>query len=363
MLTEFPPFQPKRFLRSGHAQTLGAFFLRGRRSPYQATKHVVQLDDGDRLVIHDDQPDSWITGDRIAILLHGLCGCHSAPYVVRCADKLQRQGIRTIRVDMRGFGDSTYLSRSHLHGGCWFDASAVVDYVHQMSPLSKLSLVGFSIGGNIILKMLGLWGEDHHPNVDSAVAVCPPIDLVHCAWNIRQLGNRIYENYFVKKMSKQLMMRRRKVADLVDNGVNPLPSRLIHFDDQFTAPCWGYRGAMDYYEDASSTTHLGNVAVRTIILTAQDDPVVPIKMFESTPLSSAIDVVAPRHGGHLGFLSRAHNDPDRHWMDWRICQWITGIESKSDPIGDNRPMSSSSLRGPHHSSHRDRVVTPNGRPR
>lgn len=325
MLTEFPPFRPKRFLRSGHAQTLAAFVLRGRQSDYSAKKYTVPLDDGDRLVIHDDQPENWITGDRIAILFHGLCGCHRAPYVVRAADKLQRQGIRTIRVDMRGFGDSTFISKSHLHGGCSEDAVAVIDYIHRLSPLSPISLIGYSIGGNIVLRTVGKWGQRPHSQVDSVVAICPPVDLLHCASNLRQRGNRIYETYFVRKMSEQLLLRRRKVEGLVDTGVSPLPSRLIHFDDQFTAPCWGYQNAIEYYRDASSAPYLENVSVPTIILTSKDDPVVPFSMFENHSMSDYIDLVSPDHGGHLGFLASGRSDPDRHWMDWRICQWIAAL--------------------------------------
>jgi len=90
-----------------HAQTLGAYFFKGKQAPYSAISSIVDLFDGDRLVVHDDKPDSWITGDRIVVLLHGLCGCHGSPYMVRTASKLNRAGVRTIRVDMRGFGDST----------------------------------------------------------------------------------------------------------------------------------------------------------------------------------------------------------------------------------------------------------------
>ena len=319
-------------MKSSHAQTLGAFVLRGKQGDYQGTRHTVRLHDGDQLVVHDDQPANWITGDRITILFHGLCGCHLAPYVVRTAEKLNRMGIRTVRVDMRGFGDSTLISKSHLHGGCSWDAEAVVEFVNRISPLSPISLVGFSIGGNIILRTLGTWGDQPRGQVDSAIAVCPPIDLVHCASNLRQRGNRIYENYFVKRMSEQLTLRRRQVPGLVDNGLKPLPDRLIHFDDQFTAQVWGYPSAIDYYEDASSAPWLSSVSVPTVILTSQDDPVVPFSMFQKAELSSYVDVVAPRHGGHLGFLATGKSDPDRHWMDWRICQWISGLDDVGEPL-------------------------------
>eukprot|EP01048_Picozoa_sp_COSAG05_P036216 COSAG05_NODE_16184_length_352_cov_0.498024_1_plen_94_part_01 len=92
------------------------------------------------------------------ILIHGLCGSHRSPGVARVAAKLNQQGVRTIRVDMRGSGASSGVSRSHLHGGNYWDANAVIDAVHQLSPNSKISLVGFSLGGNIVLKTIGIWG-------------------------------------------------------------------------------------------------------------------------------------------------------------------------------------------------------------
>ena len=127
-----------------HAQTLGAYFIKGKQPGYSAISSIVDLFDGDRLVVHDDQPDSWITGDRIVILMHGLCGFHGSPYMVRTASKLNRAGIRTIRVDMRGFGDSALISRNHLHGGCSQDLLSVIRFVRRLSPLSSISLVGFS---------------------------------------------------------------------------------------------------------------------------------------------------------------------------------------------------------------------------
>ena len=141
----FPRFHPKRLIAGCHAQTLGAYFLKGKLAEYSAQSSIVDLFDGDRLVVHDDQPESWITGDRIAIILHGLCGFHGSPYVVRTASKLNRAGIRTIRIDMRGFGDSTFVSRNHLHGGCSQDLLSVLRFVRRLSPLSSVSLVGFSI--------------------------------------------------------------------------------------------------------------------------------------------------------------------------------------------------------------------------
>lgn len=308
-------------------QTVAALLLKGRRSNHTATKRIVNLFDGDRLVIHDDCPKKWITGDRIAIQIHGLLSDHSSSYMVRVSDKLRRHGIRTIRVDLRGFGDSTLISRSHINGGCSPDLQSVIDHVHRLSPISKISLIGFSIGGNIVLKTIGQWGSEFPRHVDSAIAVSPPIDLNYTMQNLRSFGNRVYERYMMAKLTKTLAFRRKHVAGLVDTGINPIPQRLLEFDDKFTAPIWGFKSAADYYEQCSSARLLSEIKIPTVILTSRDDPVVPFDMLANTPVSNHVDLVSTRVGGHLGFLSRGIRDPDRYWMDWRISQWIAAIDA------------------------------------
>ena len=327
LVAEYPPFRPNPLLTTGMSQTIAALVMKGRQSEHTAVKHIVDLFDGDRLVIHDDQPDKWITGDRIAIQIHGLLSDHSSAYMVRVSDKLRRNGIRTIRVDLRGFGDSTLISRSHINGGCSPDLQSVIDFVHRLSPLSQISLVGFSIGGNIVLKTIGQWGSEFPRHVDSAIAVSPPIDLNYTMRNPRSLGNRVYESYMMTKLNRTLAYRRRHVAGLVDTGINPIPTRLLEFDDKFTAPIWGFKSAFDYYEKCSSARLLSDIKIPTIILTSRDDPVVPFDMLANTPVSNHVDLVSTRTGGHLGFLSRGIRDPDRYWMDWRISQWIAAIDA------------------------------------
>jgi len=341
---EIPQFRPAPTLLSGHFQTLGAYFFRGDLPDYKAEKRIVELYDGDRMVVHDDTPEHWNSGDRIAILFHGFCGHHLSPYVVRAASKLNQRGVRTIRVDLRGFGESTLVSKSHLHGGCYGDARSVIEYVNQLSPLSKISLIGYSIGGNIILKTLGLWGTDAPDHIDSAVAICPPIDLVHASANLRRFGNRIYEKYFVRQLKSQLTTRRKFVKDLVDNQLHPLPKRMMQWDDKFTAPCWGYSGAHEYYQQASSCQNLKDVSVPTIILAAEDDPVVPHTMFSAYELSSHINLISTQKGGHLGYIGGRSEDLDRYWMDWRICQWV---QSAEEHFASSKPKSQLVLPGAH----------------
>ncbi len=309
-------------------QTIAAVFLRGELGFESADRHMITLADGDRLVIHDDRPEGWQPGGRIAILLHGLCGSHASPYMTRVARKLQVNHTRTFRVDFRGFGDSALISRHHLYAGCSQDLRDVIRAVHQLSPASPISLVGFSLGAAILLKTLGEWSSAPPDYVTVAVAVSPPIDLARSCASLQNNGNRIYDYYFVRQLKNNLTLRRRKVARLVDNRLHPLPDRLVQFDDQFTAPLWGFSGARDYYEKCSAAPLLNQVHVPTVILASRDDPVVPFSMFLDFPMSSYIELAETQHGGHLGYLGKPGVDADRHWMDWRICQWI---DSANDP--------------------------------
>jgi len=327
-VAEYPILRPGWWGLNGHVQTLASYFLRGPKTTKRPHSYLVPLADGDRLVIHDDQAHSWITGDRIAILVHGLCGCHQSPYVRRIALRLRRHGIRTIRVDMRGFGASELISRGHMHAGSSHDLVDVIRFANRLSPLSKISLIGFSLGGNIVLKTLCDWADRHPDYVDSAIAVAPPIDLEYCSVNLRAFGNRIYEYYFIHRLCRALARRRQRVLNLVDNGVNPLPDRLVHFDDQFTAPVNGFSGARDYYARCSTRDRLKDVYLSTIIVAAEDDPVVPREIFDPSTFSGEIDFVCLRHGGHLGFLGNQYRDPDWHWLDWRICNWLSKLDEK-----------------------------------
>jgi len=319
-------FRPHRLMRHSHAQTLGAFLFPGLTPQYLATPRLVNLFDGDQLVVHDDRPQAWRAGDRIVLLLHGFCGSHQSPYVARLARKLWQRQIRTFRIDFRGFGDSAWISRSHLYGGCSHDVESVIREIHELAPESNISVVGFSIGGNILMKLLGEWGEDYPHYVDQAIAVSPPVDLVYASWNIRSRGNQVYEAYFVNRLKKLMTMRRRRVKDLLDTGLTPLPDRLVYWDEKLIAPVWGFSNAQDYHQQSSAGPLLKNVRVPTRILWSKDDPVVPIDSYQRFTLSNQIDIFETNHGGHLGFLGAKATDPDRYWMDWRILDWIQNAQ-------------------------------------
>ena len=279
-MNSFPPFVPHPLVRGGHWQTMAAAYLGRRLPPYQATQHVVALPDGDRIVLHDDRPEKWQAGDRVALLLHGVAGCHRSPYLVRIAGKLNRIGVRTFRMDMRGCGAARSISERPGHAGRSEDALAAVMEIQRIAPDSPLTIVGFSMGGNVTLKMLGEAGAQPPGNLDSAAVPALPIDLVCCGQNIDRGWNQIYSRNFSRLLVQYVRERRPHVPAIAALSLRPVPVSIVDFDNRFTAPLSGFPNVWDYYQQASALPLLSRVAVPTLLLTAKDDPVVPFGMFE-----------------------------------------------------------------------------------
>ena len=309
-------------------------YLPSKWKPEYTVRRMVRVDSHDSLVIHDNCPDTWQPRDRVVVMLHGLGGCHNSGYMRRISSKLNAEGFRTMRVDLRGFGSSKYTCRGHSHVGRSDDLELVLEDVARCCPRSPVTLIGFSFGGNIVCKLLAEYGADVSQPLDSAVAVSPPVDLHRCSENLRHGLARFYDQYFVKNLQRLHWERRRRVDGLLDLPIRKLPDRLRDFDDQFTAPLNGFSGLHEYYTMCSTVSILDQICVRTLLLTAADDPLIPDDIFDAARDSSAIQLEIKKSGGHLGFVSKAGNYQDRRWMDWRIVQWVKEMESrKSESTG------------------------------
>lgn len=337
----FPPFRPHPLLRSGHAQTIfGACLSRCRRA-YGAVRHEVWLDDGDRLVLHDDRPGRWRPGERVALMLHGLGGSHESPYLSRISGKLNAHGVRTFRMDMRGFGAGYQLAKRPTHAGRSGDVARALQAMADACPGSPISLMGFSLGGNVVLKLVGETGACPPQNLVTAIAVSPPVDLMSCARHLRRGANWIYERAFLRGLIRHVAKCRPYLVNLDSIPFRPAPRRLIDFDDRFTAPLSGFAGAEEYYARSSAAPLLTSIRVPTLIVAAADDPIVPARVFEDIRVSSSTTLHVTRHGGHVGFFGVSGVDPDRRWLDWRILDWVmrseTGCWTKDGaPLTDNR---------------------------
>lgn len=332
-LLAFPPFQSHRLLPGGHLQTLAGVYLVARRFTYRATQHRVAVSDDDAVVLHDDCPEGWQPTDRTALLLHGLSGCYASQYMQRVAAKLNDAGVRTFRKDLRGCGVGATLARLPYHSGRSEDAAAAVRFIAKLCPASPTSIIGFSLGANMAIKLLGELGEDRCGGLDSGVAICPPVDLMACSKNLGRWSNRIYDAHFVSNLWR-IARSRRAPNGTHSPGPNGnghfqfprrRPGRLYDFDEYYTAPISGFRDAEDYYRTCSSGQFVHTIRKPTLVIAAADDPMIPARLFDNLAWPPCVQFHLAPGGGHLGFIGRRGVDADCRWMDWRVVEWIKSL--------------------------------------
>ncbi len=316
-----PSYFPSRWLPGGHFQTL-ATFRRQTLPTLRSTPHVVSLCDGDAIVLHEDAPvlDSAVRrscGEDAVLLVHGLCGCHAAGYMIRVADRLRRQGLTVYRMDMRGCGAAADLAVNVMHAGRSADCLAAMDHVARRHS-GKLGVAGFSMGGNQVLRMLGRLGSGDDPSpgwstrLVAAVALAPPVDLARCSRFMLQGSRRVYSRYFLKQLLASIPRNVASRQDVAETLRNRRPKTLWDLDDRLTAPLSGFVDAEDYYDRSSSMHVTGAIRIPTLLIAAADDPIVPVSCFrgpEAITASGDVHLELVPRGGHLGYV-------DRRWRCW-----------------------------------------------
>jgi predicted alpha/beta-fold hydrolase len=323
-------FRPLPLLGNPHVQTVLGSLLSWTRDRHIATLRSVALGDGDALAVHDSLPPTWQPGDPIAILVHGLGGCHRSAYLRRVANRLTAAGLRVVRLDLRGAGAGVRLARRFYNAACSSDVRAVLTALHEETPTSALVLVGFSLGGNIALKVAGEAGDDPVPGLSAVAAVAPPIDLVRCSELIAR--QPFYDRFYARQLIAQVRQHGRHLAE-VAAVTFPARASLRLFDELYTAPRWGYADALDYYRRASSLPLIERIRVPCLILSARDDPFIALEPFlaMTPPASVTLDIVA--QGGHLGFLGWDGQGSVR-WAETRVVAWTlqqAGCQTPSGP--------------------------------
>jgi predicted alpha/beta-fold hydrolase len=320
---KLPRFVPHWMLRNGHFQTLAALYQTGGAQPPEcAGRHLVDVSGGDQIVLHDDCPGIWNPGDAVALMIHGLAGNHQATYMRRVAWRLNQRGIRTFRMDMRSCGAGMSLARLPYHSGRSDDALAALREIIRQCPGSPISALGFSLGGSVLLKLAGEHPRFNPPELQSVLAVCPPVDLAYCVRNLSGVFGRLYDRYFTRHLLDHVAAWRRIVPEVPDPAALRVPRRIEEFDDLFTAPVCGYGSGLDYYNRVSAHQFVEGIQIPTLVIGAEDDPLVGIESLRRLKLPGAARLHTAPGGGHMGFLANRGTDPDRSWLDWRIVEWV-----------------------------------------
>jgi predicted alpha/beta-fold hydrolase len=315
-----PNFRPLPLLGNPHVQTVLGALLPGSHCPRPRRRHVIQLPDGDALVLHENVPRAWKPGEPAALLLHGLTGSHASPHIRRLAGRFFAEGVRVFRMDMRGAGHGLPLARGSYHSGRSEDVRTALAELARLVPGSPLLLLGVSLGGNVALKLAGELPIHPVPGLVRVAAIAPPIDLVRCSELILLPRNRLYERRFTRDLLRDALLRRQHFPDLPPLRL-PEPLNVVLFDEHYTAPRNGFAGADDYYRRASSFPLIPNIPVPTLILTARDDPFIAVEPFEQLRLPYHVELHVLPHGGHVGFIG-CDGAGGVRWAERRLVRWL-----------------------------------------
>lgn len=314
-----PGFDPPRALRNAHLQTIYAN-LPARRLPQLPAGERVRFSapDGVPLIgrIH------WQPGPRdrspAVVLLHGLEGTADSSYVVATAGKLLRAGCHVVRLDLRGCGEGEALTPTLHHGGRSDDLAAVLDQLRRDHGLERLGALGFSLGGALVLRLLGERGE--LAGLHAAVALSPLLNPEHVQRHLDRRASLVYRRFFLHLMASRL----RRRAALFPGEFPPgrfTAATVEEFDDRHTAPRIGRSSARDYYRSADATPLLHRITTPTLLVHAQDDPIVPFAGLQGADFGRHVRTEFPGHGGHLGFYSPTPGS-DGHWAEDRAVSFL-----------------------------------------
>ena len=324
----FRPFEPHPWLLNGHLQTIaGNFFPRPAFRLITTTEMVeVDVTDGSRILCHCHwQPEPERSARLTAILVHGLEGSSDSRYMRGIATRAFAAGMNVVRMNMRNCGGSDALTPTLYHSGRSADVGAVVTYFSERFALQRVAIVGYSMGGNLALKLAGEWGARRGGPLAAIATVCPVIDLAASADALHEPENRVYEWRFLRG----LMRRMRRKAELFPNiyqfdNIGPIRS-IREFDQKIVAPYCGFLGADDYYYRAASARVLDCIALPTLILCAADDPFIRLTPETRSSLlaNPHIHFVETRHGGHCAFLAR--RAASLHWAEDTVVRYLEAI--------------------------------------
>lgn len=317
------PFVP--LFRNPHLATIaGNYWPRElNESRFPVAARLFETEPGVQVLVHSQRPASEAVGE--IILVHGLEGSSDAGYARSLAQAALEAGYAAHRFNMRSCAGTEHLSGKALyHSGQTSDLAAVLRAIKGSAPVF---LAGFSLGGNVVLKLAGELGEAGKELVAGVTAVSTPMDLAACARRLRAPANFIYSNRFLRRLKQRIRLKERLTPGSFSLDDLECVKSVYEFDDKFTATAFGFGTADNYYATQSSNQFLDRIRVPALLVQSKDDPLIPFEVYNHPAFSNnpAVRLLAVDHGGHLGFVSK--NKP-RFWLDEVLVQWMEKVRNK-----------------------------------
>jgi len=315
-------YRPPFVLWNGHVQTVYPVLFR----PLPAIaprRERIATPDGDFLDLdwhaaHGGRP----APRRLAIILHGLEGHSRRKYAAGMARALARRGWTALAWNFRGCGGEPNRRLVAYHSGLTEDLRTVLTHALSRAACDTVALVGFSIGGNMVLKYLGEDPGRVPAVVRRAVAISVPCDLAGAAEVIARPANRLYTAYFLRSLTRKMREKHARFGAAVDVAGLSTIRTIEQFDERYVAPLFGFAGAQDYYRRASCLPHLGAVRVPTLMIAAADDPFLSPSCYPYAAARANPDLFleVPKSGGHVGFVER--NAENEYWSERRTAEFL-----------------------------------------
>ncbi|MBW8192360.1 hydrolase [Neiella marina] len=321
-MSKLPLFNPPRLLRNRHLQTLWTR-IRARRNRLNYRQQTLLASDGEQLLLH------WaanITAQTktIVLLLHGLEGSAESDYIKGMVANLASPERVPVVFEFRGCGQAPNQTERSYHSGEISDLSCVLSFLQQHYPTAAIHAVGFSLGGNVLVRYLGTTGSKSL--VERAAVISAPLELAACAKQLSHWSAYIYKRYLLNSLVNKTIAAYQHKSWQHFRPPHPNQVRRVrsfwHFDNLVTAPLHGFDGADHYYQQCSGKQYLKGIQRPTLILHAQDDPFMNNEVIPTAAeLSNHVDYVLTRHGGHVGFIQGSLLKPE-HWLEQVVPDWL-----------------------------------------
>lgn len=323
------PFVPRRFLRNGHLQTIVGTFLPRTFSLPEPESQIIEVEPGNShgasfVLCYSHWQPAEVRGERLTlVIVHGLEGSSSSRYVLGNSARGWAAGCNVVRMNMRSCGDGRQLSPSIYHAGRSEDVAVVMSELARTHLIRSFALVGYSMGGNLVLKLAGELGPAAPPYLKAVVGVSPLMDLAASSAALHEPQNRLYESRFLGEMLKHFRQKVELYPDLYSaDGLSKIRT-MRQFDEQVIARYGGFASADDYYHSVASSNWAQDIAVPTLILQALDDPFIRLTPATRAKLlaNPRVVLVETRHGGHCAFLSPDPGDAG-FWAEKTLLDFL-----------------------------------------
>jgi predicted alpha/beta-fold hydrolase len=314
-------FSPPALLRNSHLMTIAPTFWPRRYARLgPCVRREFEVEPGSRIL----GECHWQTEPRrhpTLVMIHGLEGSCQSGYMMGTAEKAWMQRFNVVRLNQRNCGDTATLTPTLYNSSRSGDVARVVEELLARDGLPEIFAAGFSMGGNLVLKMAGEYAGNAPPGLRAVAAISPAMDLAACVDALEERRNRLYQIYFVRRLLNRFQAKVRQYPEIYTaNGLGRIRT-VREFDEAVTAPYCGFLGATDYYARASARPLLAAIRLPTLLLTAQDDTLIPFSSFADPTIGAnqRIKLDAPPHGGHCGFVSR--DSVTRFWAEARVVEF------------------------------------------